>query len=71
MRMYDGHPGPQRTLFLLPPLPNLFPVIVACIPSFPCPLPPAGQHCRVWVLVVWLEGRRDHTQGWGRGCECQ
>lgn len=60
-----GTPG-RRTLFPLAPLPNLFPGNRGMHPFLPLPLPPAGQHCRVWVLAVWLQGRQDHTQGGGR-----
>lgn len=70
VRYDDGHPGPQRSLFLLLPLPNLSPITVACIPPSPCSFPQQASTA-VWMLVVWLEGRRDHTQGRGRGRECQ
>lgn len=49
----------------MPPLPTLLPIIVACTLSYSLPpaLCPQQASTAVWVLVVWLEGRRDHTQG--------
>lgn len=60
MMVGNGLEGAQ---FLLAPLPSLILIIMACnLPSLR--LPPAGQHHRVQVLLVWLEGR-ETTPRWG------